>query len=651
VQHLSPQFVEQYANKHPNWGFGGLGYVVYKRTYSRPVYASPVISGKDGALQLTEPRSEEWHETVERVVNGAMDIGTDLTSDESESLFDHIWNLRGSLGGRGLWQLGTSNNQKLGGDSMVNCWFVELSAVEDFVFLFAQLMLGGGVGFSVQEKVISRLPVVVGGGVHWLGDAHDADFIVPDKREGWAELLRRTMDAFFQGETFSFSTALIRPEGTPIKTFGGIASGPAILVSGIINIAEIMMGSVGRRLNSVEVLDIANLIGSIVISGNIRRSAQIAIGDPADSAFLQAKNFNSEDIPSSRAISNNTVAIDSIDELTPEFWESYKNGGEPYGLFNLNAARMYGRTGERNYDHSIVGVNPCGEIPLASHESCNLAELFLPNIESEEQFREIAILLYKVQKAIASMKFADVEANAITHKNMRIGLGVGGVMQAMDKLEWLSPTYEFLKKFDKSWSKIQGVERSIRLTTVKPSGTISLLAGVAPGVHPGFSRFHLRRVQMAANDPLVEYCRDRGFPVEPRVHLNGSIDDRTVVVGFPAEFAEGTLLAEDITWREQLDLARRIQRDWADNAVSVSVYYRHEDVPDIQEYLAEHWDSIKSVAFFPLTEHRFAQAPLERMEESQYRDMLKSIHVHHGTSSGVSTFGSEECAQGQCPVR
>lgn len=634
---LDPDFVNTYANKEVPWGFGGLGYVVFKRTYARPL---------DG-------RSEEWHETVERVVNGAIDIGAGLTDEEAERLFDYMFNLKGAVSGRGLWQLGTENNDRLGGDSLVNCWWVTIRDTDDFGWLFDRLMLGGGVGLSVRHSADLGVVRDIDYIVHEEG-AHDSDFIVPDKREGWRDLVVKVLDAYLKdGESFTYSTALVRPEGAPIKTFGGTASGPGILVEGVAKIQEVLVAAGGRHLTSVEVLDIANIIGSIVVSGNVRRSAQIALGDPTDLDFLEAKRWDLGGVPAWRAMSNNSVFCDDPSALPVAFWEGYAGKGEPYGLVNLKAARKYARTGEVDWDPSIEGFNPCAEIPLANRESCNLAEVFLPRIEGPGELKDLALLLYKVQKAVAALPYLDPQSDDITSSNLRLGLGVTGIAQAdEDALSWLDETYRELRSFDIHWSRQRGLPESVRLTTVKPSGTLSLLAGVTPGVHPGFSRFHIRRVRMSASDPVFTYCQEKGYAWEFQRDFDGTEDPRTAVVEFPCEFPEGTLTAEGVSALDLLDLQARLQAEWADNAVSVTIYFRPEELDDIRAYLAEHWSRIKSVSFLPLKDHGFDQAPLQGITREEYLDRLGTINSKRvAVGAGKSELLGADCEGGACPIR
>lgn len=648
---LSDDFVETFAHRerhgdHPLFdSFNGLGFVVYRRTYSRPIY------GEDG----TYTRHEEWFETVRRVVDGANDIGAGLTSDESEALFRLIWGLKAMPGGRMLWQLGTGNVERLGSASLVNCYYTALSSPDDFRFLFEMLMLGGGVGFDVTERSVAKLPEVISGyGAAQLNTGFDVDFVVPDNREGWGGLLSRVFDAHFEtGKRFTYSVDAIRPEGAPIKTFGGTASGPGILVDGVNEIEGILGDAFGRKLTTVEVLDIANIIGSIVVSGNVRRSAQIALGDGTDKDFLAAKRWDLGDIPAYRAMSNNTVFVKDIDDLPDDFWEGYEGNGEAYGLFNLDFARSHGRLFDEDPDWTISGVNPCGEIPLAHRESCNLAELVLPHFTTLAEMKFAARTLYKVQKAVSALSHIDPATDSVTSMNMRLGMGITGVAQASDfQKMWLGPVYEDLREFDEVWSEAHGWPTSVRLTTVKPSGTLSLLAGVTPGVHPGYAQFHIRRVRIATSDPVFDWCKTQGLPWEFLRDYAGEEDHRTAVVEFPASFPETTATAADTSAVEQMRLARGMQQVWADNAVSVTVTFRPEELDDIKDELRRTWKTTKSISFLPYSEHGFDQAPLEPISEVEYLDRLAAIDLRHDTIVGHSDLADgEECEGGACPIR
>lgn len=638
---LSPEFVESYRKLTPPWGYNGLGYAVYKSKYSR---LKP-----DGS-------QEEWFETVARCVNGAQKIGAEYTKAEAERLYDHVFNLRCNFAGRMLWQLGTGVVERLAANALLNCFYVSITKPDDFCFVFENLMMGAGVGFSVRREDVHELPKIKAGVKITHLNVKDADFIVPDSRGGWVSLMRKVLDSWFvTGKSFSYSTILVRSAGESIKGFGGTASGPVILVDGIEKINKVMAGRQGKKLRSVDVLDICNIAGSIVVAGNVRRSAEIALGDPDDILFLRAKRWDLGGIPSERAMSNNTIYADSFDHIMNEVWEGYAGNGEPYGFFNLQLSQTYGRLkdGKLKKNDNCEGTNPCGEISLASYESCNLSELYLNNIESQKQLIDCAKLLYKTQKAVAALPFLHDETNKIVRKNMRLGLGVTGICQSMHKIEWLDECYEELRRFDKEWSKKMDWPESIKLTTTKPSGTLSLLAGSTPGVHPGYSAFYIRRVRMGSGDKLVSLWRDHGYNVEFAKNQDGTLKHDTVVVEFPCQSGKDAVLAKNMPAVKQLELVRQIQTIWSDNAVSVTVYYKPEELPGIKEWLKKNYrDSIKSVSFLLHSQHGFVQAPYEEIDEARFNEMTSKIKpIKAGEAVADDSLESMECAGGACPIK
>jgi ribonucleoside-triphosphate reductase len=638
---LSNEFLDSYTQKSAPWGFGGLGEIVYLRTYSRPVEG--------------ENRNETWTETLKRVIDGAVSIGTPYTQEEAERLFDHMFNLRCSFSGRALWQLGTPLVSKFNGTSMNNCYFTNIEKIEDFELLFDYLMLGGGVGFSVERSKIHELPKVKVGVSVVHERTNDADIIVPDSRQGWRRLLHSVLKSYFEtGKSFTYSTILVREFGAPLKSFGGTASGPGALIDGVEDISKVLRAREGKKLRSIDVLDICNIIGRIVVSGSSRRSAQIAMGDPDDVLFMRAKNWGSGNIPAWRANSNNSIYADHFDEIMPEFWRGYDGSGEPYGLLNRRLARTQGRLGEKNVDNSIEGFNPCAEIALGDGESCNLATLFIPNISSYEQFIDISTLLYKVQKQITRMNYPYEKTTEIVRKNARLGQSITGIVQATeDQISWLSPAYEHLRALDISYSAENGFPKSVRLTTVQPSGTLSLLPGVTPGIHPAYARHYIRRVRFGAADPLVEACRKRGYKVLFDIGIDGREDHTRYVVEFPCKSPDNAVLASEMTALEQLEWVKKMQTEWADNAVSVTVYYRKEELDSIKGWLAENYDSsVKSVSFLLHADHNFPLPPYEEVTEAEYEKLLSKIDMSIAIQGSVGAdLDLDNCATGACPVK
>lgn len=624
--------------------WGPVGYLTYKRTYSREI---------EGA-----GRSEEFHETINRVIEACCSqLKVGFTQEEENTFRSHLLGLKSSVAGRFWWQLGTKTVDRLGLFSLQNCAFsVVDDPIEPFCWAFDALMLGSGVGFNIQRKYVYKLPkpkqITL-----TRQDTADADFIVPDSREGWVALLRKLLEAHFvTGKGFSYSTMVVRGKGAPIKSFGGIASGPEDLCNGMALINDIINKRFGKQLRPIDCLDVMNIIGMIVVSGNVRRSAQIAIGDMDDIQFLKAKRWDLGNIPNWRAMSNNSVVCSNTNELPPDFWAGYEGKGEPYGIINLKLARKVGRLGDENYpDHGVLGANPCVEQFLDDKETCALAEVFLPNIVSKEELIQVVTYLYRVVKHSLALPCHTKETEAIVHKNMRMGIGITGYLQATEEQKsWLSSVYEALRAFDEAYSKAHGWPRSIKLTTCKPSGTLSLLAGVTPGIHPGYAQYFIRRIRVAANSPLVQVCRDHGCPMEYQKNFDGTNNHNTMVVSFPCNYPEGTVLAGHLSAIDQLEWVVRLQREWSDNGVSVTVYYKLEELPAIKKWLGDNFgQNMKAVSFLLHSEHGFAQAPYEEISKEQFEELkrvVRPIEAIFSIKESELDSGSD-CETGACPVK
>jgi ribonucleoside-triphosphate reductase (thioredoxin) len=624
ITQISKTFVNKYKNKEVNWG--PLGYITYKRTYSRD--------------------NEEWYQTIERCCQGLLEIGGVFTQLEMETLYDYVFNLKCSFSGRALWQLGTATVQNVGADSLINCWHVAINELNAFCFTFNQLMLGGGVGFNLTPEMVYELPTVKHGVKVQRKDDNDVDFIVPDNREGWVNLLRKVLNCYFiTGKNLTYSTLCIRQKGKPIKTFGGTASGSEGLVNGIRQITNILDSRVNHKLRPIDCLDILNIIGSIVVAGNVRRSAELALGSYDDSLFINAKNWKNTIIPNWRNMSNNSVICDSIESLPEEFWDGYFGNGEPYGLVNLELCKKYGRIGDIKSDSLVTGTNPCGEITLEPYEACNLAEIFLPNIHSKDEFYTATNLIYKVCKTISKYPFSDPRVNNVVQRNNRLGIGVSGILQSgwICQPTFFASIYDSLEELDNNYSRLINSNTSIKLTTVKPSGTLSLLPGVTPGIHPAYAKNYIRRIRFSSDDPLIKLCRDNGYKVEPQINIDGTRNLDTMVIEFPIETPPGTITK--ISAIDQLKMQIIMQEYWSDNAVSMTCYYRSNELDDIKKFLKENYtDYIKTVSFLLHSDHGFVQAPYEEITHVPKTQTIKT-----GVSQGPDLL--LECESGVCPTK
>jgi len=624
--------------------WGELGLITYTRTYSR---------AKDDGTK------EVFPETVERIVDGCnTQLGMNLSEEKKQDLRDIMLNMKGMVAGRFLWQLGTDTVGKLGLASLQNCAATVVDhPIRPFTWAMDMLMLGSGVGYNIQREHVYEIPKVVKGPSHRAlrMDSNDADYIVPDSREGWVKLLGKVLKAYFySGEPFTYSTRCIRGKGAAIKGFGGTASGPEELCRGLDWICNLLDKRIGKKVRPIDCLDIMNILGYVVVAGNVRRSAQLAIGDYDDIQYLSAKRWDLGPIPNWRAMSNNSVACKDTNDLPSEFWAGYEGKGEPYGLINLNLSRQMGRLGETEYpDPDVMAYNPCAEQSLNNFETCCLAEVFLPNILDKAELIKTVKALYEVCKHSLALPCHHPETEDIVNSNMRMGIGVTGYLQATEEQRtWLSEVYKELREYDVSYSAIHNYPVSTKLTTVKPSGTLSLLAGVTSGCHPGYSEYFIRRIRIATSSPLVGLCRDKGYKVEPVMGFDGSDDPNTMVVEFPCSYPSGTKFARDMSAIEQMEVVKRLQTEWSDNSVSCTVYYRKEELDEIKSWLSENYStSTKTISFLLHSEHGFAQAPFEEITKEAYEAIKSQVEPLGSVSIDEADLDLEECVGGACPIK
>lgn len=1063
--------------------WGPVGLVTFERTYARAIDPADPSRGV-----------ETFRQALERVIRACKtQLHCGFTAAEERELLCLLLGLKGSVAGRFLWQLGTGTVEKYGLLSLQNCAAMRVDdPIECFVWLFDCLMLGVGVGSNIELDTVRELPAI-----HYAhithADAADADFIVPDSREGWCSLLRQVLSCHFapgHARKLCYSTQLVRKRGSPIRTFGGVASGPEPLMEGVTKINQLLNRHANERPAPVVLLDVANFTAQIVVSGGVRRSAMIAIGTAEDDEYVEAKRWDLGSIPYERANCNNSVSVTRISALPDAFWEGYAGNGEPYGLVNIELARQHGQIGggTPKTDPRVVSVNPCvvgdtmitlgdgavrmadlldqptladcgaavqgslcavksawlskpsalvvevqttegfslrctpdhrvyvnyagGEyrwvkaqqlggisaeetapelvgfasdqaataesahdgtrparavnltlpaivlnqgylarrtwsgvrrlgddlaqheaalgyalgaligdgtidadgkasfvyygdedmpdhvdcmakvaeavrvangsdaapawrfsagtrrhvmcssrfghrvaqlldvrqghkrvtaalesmsstflehlvaglfdtdgsitsrsarpsirftqssletmqrlqrillrfgimstfrkqgpqvarvgdwvgannvprydlsvqtvhfarfherIPLlqrrraaelallakshsadhyepdnpvyfrasvtrvvplprpepvydleVSHahafsaggmlvhncseqfledrETCCLAEVFLPNCTTRRQLTRTVEFLYRICKHSLRLPCHWPSTEAVVHKNMRMGIGISGYMQAdEEQRRWLPAVARWLDGYDEAYSKARGWPASIKLRTVKPSGTLSLLAGVTAGCHPAYAQYCLKRMRMRASHPLVEEARRRGYHVEPveclldradpadRAEDAVAYDMNTMVVDFPIAYPPGTALAAETSAVRQMEVVRRLQRDWSDNAVSVTVTYTPDELPAIRRYLERHWRSgMKAVSFLRHSDHGFRQAPWTPITKEEYERRMRRITVPFGAAGDDSAgAGAEDetvdaeaaCAGGACPVR
>ncbi|MHA1793257.1 MAG: fused protease/ribonucleoside-triphosphate reductase [Promethearchaeota archaeon] len=645
---LDDDFIKKYRGKQPDWG--PLGYITYKRTYSR--------IKEDGT-------KEEFWETIRRVVEGCYSIqkthchsleipwDPEKAQASAQRMYEKIWEFKFLPPGRGLWIMGTDFVRRHGSMALNNCGFVStknlaLIKTKPFEFMMDALMVGVGVGFDTK-----------GAGTITIKKPTEGTFIykVPDSREGWVKGLKLLLLAFFTGSQLpEFDYSLVRPKGTPIKGFGGTASGPEPLDNMFKSITKLLTSRIGETIRSTDIVDIMNFIGKCVVAGNVRRSAQIALGSPDDNDYISMKDpaMYADELMDHRWASNNSVVVDpDIGQDYSTIAESIAKNGEPGIVWLKNAQRYSRMNGEPDWkDKNVVGVNPCGEQSLESFELCCLVETFPSKHDSYEEFEETLKYAYLYAKSVTLMRTHWKETNAIMLKNRRIGTSLSGIIDAFAKLgrrnvlQWCDKGYKFLRNLDEEYSNWLCVPRSVKITTVKPSGTTSLLPGVSPGIHYPHSEYYIRRIRIANNSELIPLLKEAGYRMEPVA----TGEKTMMVVEFPVHSENFIAGKRDVSLEMQIMNAIDLQRYWSDNQVSITVTFKREEANRIKDVLQMCEDKLKSISLLPLSDHGYVQAPYEEITKEEYETRVSELKTVDLSSYISTAEGVRGCDGDHCEV-
>jgi len=666
---LSEDFISSYREKKSPFGYrdaGGnsVGEITFLRTYSR--------LKEDGT-------KETWVDVCERVINGMYSIQKDhcktsrlpwsdtRAAASAKEAFDRLFNLKWTPPGRGLWVMGTPLvNEQKNSAALQNCAFVSTREMtkndpaKPFGFLMEASMLGVGVGFDdlgADKDFTIYKP-----------KDEATTVVIADTREGWVDSTTALINSFLKADqpTYEFDYSIIRPLGAPIKIFGGTAAGPAPLIRLHKYIRDLFKGRENEKVTRTDLADIGNLIGVCVVSGNVRRSAELLIGRLDDNTFLNLKNpevfpeRNSYDPakPGWAWMSNNSISAEVGQDLS-KIVDGIALNGEP-GVVWLDLSRKYGRLADpiNNKDHRIMGYNPCAEQSLESYEMCTLVETYLNRHEDLEDFKRTLKFAYLYAKTVTLLPTHWEETNAIMQRNRRIGTSISGVANFADTAglpvlkDWMDKGYAVVKGYDTVYSEWLGIRESIKTTTVKPSGTVSILAGESPGVHwtPGGKYFN-RAIRFSNGDPMLPLFKMANYRVEPA----SESPDTTSVVFFPIK-SEAERAEKDVTIFEKMALAATAQRYWSDNSVSVTISFSPEtEKQHVGTVLHMYDGQLKTVSFLPSGNFIYPQMPYTQITEEEFEEATMKLFPidFSGVYAGMASdaIGEAYCTTDTCEVK
>ena len=658
---LSKSFISKYEGREPEWG--PVGWVTFSRTYAR---------------KLPNGQLEAYWQTVQRVVEGAFSIlkwhfslseaeaWTDEELEvEAERMYERIFEFKFTPSGRGFWVMGSEVLCHRGGAALNNCAFVSTKDIDQdfsrpFTFLMDSSMLGVGVGIDTRgaNKITVKAPKLL-----------DGTFTVSDSREGWVALIEHILRGYAgEARCKEIDYSLVRPAGEPLKIFGGTASGPGPLIELVEELDLLLEPLIGERITSAAIGSIANLIGRCVVAGGIRRTAEMLLGfaddeefvnlkDPAElnalftemsqaetdeeRAAIQAK-IDRHPIVHHRWASNNTIYYNRGDDLS--LLADLNTRAINIGAFWLDNAQDYGRMIDEpdNADRLALGTNPCGEQVLESFELCNLVESFPANHDSPEDYEITLRSAFLYGKIVTLIPTGFPETNEVITRNRRIGVSQSGIVTAMDKFgreeylqDYCDRQYKALKQYDVELSERLDISKSVRITSVKPSGTVSLLAGATPGIHYPHAPFYIRNIRMNVNSPLLGLCEQAGYGIEDDLRA-----PNTKVVSFPIS-EDVSLGKSDVTARMQFENCVDLQTWWADNAVSITITFREEEAEELDGLIKEFAPKLKAISLLPHMDDRsMPQAPYISIDESAFVVLSSKVKMAL-TSNGTKELDLE----------
>jgi ribonucleoside-diphosphate reductase alpha chain len=544
-----------------------------------------------------------------------------------------------------------------------NCSYVAVERITAFDEILYILMNGTGVGFSVERQFVSELPRVA-------EEFHPSDTVitVADSKMGWAKAFKELMGMLYIGQIPRWDVSKVRPAGAPLKTFGGRASGPAPLENLFNFVTNVLKGAAGRKLTSLECHDIVCKIAEVVVVGGVRRSALISLSNLSDDRMRHAKAGQWWQDNPQRALANNSAAYTEKPDMgifMDEWKALYDSKSGERGIFNRESAnRMAEMSGRREVEGHQFGTNPCSEIILRSRETCNLSEVVVRPEDTKESLLEkvrIATILGTLQSTLTNFKYVSAAWKKNCSEERLLGVSLTGIMDnslTNGKTKGIENLLEDLKthavKVNKEWASKLGINQSVAITCVKPSGTVSQLVDAASGIHARHNPFYIRTVRGDKKDPLTKMMTDMGFPVEDDV-MNPA---NTAVFSFPMKVDKGAVFRTDMSAIEQLELWLTYQKHWCEHKPSVTISVKEDEWMEVGSWVYKNFDWMSGVSFLPFSEHTYQQAPYQDTNKEGYEFLLDQMPKEIDWSklseyeSQDMTVGAQElaCVSGACEI-
>lgn len=601
-------------------------------------------------------RRETWLETVDRSVSFLNELaGASLPPSTYEKIRRFILEMKSLPSMRLLAMAGPAARRS--NTAIYNCSYLPVKDVDAFVEALIISMNGCGVGYSVERDYVENFPRIK----RQTGKS-PIPFMIEDSTEGWANSLRVGLQTWFGGGDINFDFSQIRPAGTPLKIKGGRASGPDPLIKMFEFIRGRILARQGGFLRPIDAHDFMCAVGSAAVSGGVRRTAMISLFDFDDQEMRLSKSGDFERNNNQRWNANNSVVWPNRSlyqsEIAHFMMDMVDSGrGEP-GIFSRQAAieniPQRRKPGE-------FGTNPCGEIVLRPYEFCNLSIAVARQEDTFESLKEkieVATIIGTIQSMGTNFPGLREDWKKNCQEERLLGVDINGQMDSLaaQDPEIQSRLKEIAVETNRQTARLLGINQSVSVTCVKPSGNSSQLLNCSSGIHARWSPYYIRNARVGTHTPVYKVLRDAGVPMDPE---NGQ-DKETAnawVVHFPIKSPEGSITRKDHSANKQLDYWLQVKTRWTEHNPSATISYKPDEVIDIIKWVWKHQNIIGGITFLPAFDAQYNQMPYMEIEEEEYNRLSVSFpaidfsKIYRYEEEDLTTAAQEiACLAGACDM-
>ncbi len=612
---------------------------------SNKILSDITVFSKYAKYIPTLQRRETWDELVTRNMNMHQRKYPHMV-EEIASAYKFVYDKKVLPSMRSL-QFGGAPIE-LAPNRIFNCAYLPVSEVEAFSETMFLLLGGTGVGYSVQRHHVTQLPEVRS------PNKRKRRFLVSDNIEGWADAVKVLMESYFKGSmTVDFDYRDIRPKGAMLITSGGKAPGPQPLKDCIHQLTKVMDAAVGRNLTTIEAHDLMCYIADAVLAGGIRRAALIALFSMDDLEMMSCKSGEWYVDNPQRGRANNSAVILRHRATKDDFlklWERVEasGSGEP-GVYFSN---------DKDW-----GTNPCCEIGLRPYQFCNLCELNVSDIKSQEDLNErskAASLIGTLQAGYTNFHYLRDVWKETTERDALIGVGQTGIGSGAILPYDLAEAAEIVKEENARVAKLLDINVAARCTTVKPSGTSSCVLGTSSGIHAWHNDYYIRRQRLGKNEALYQHLAKHHPELVEDEFFN---PESQAVVEIPQKAPKGSILRTENAL-DLLDRVRKFNTEWVQpghregqnsHNVSCTISVKDTEWPDVGEWMWKNRNTFNGIAVLPYNGGTYTQAPFEDITEDRFNMLERSLNDIDLTGvieaeDETDLSGEAACAGGACEI-